>query len=487
MLRPMVTAAVIPDTQAKETTVDELAGILSTLKSAQRKAGPPSYDERIARLEKLEKAILAHRDEFVKAIAEDFGSRSAHETLIAEIFMSVAATKHCREHLHEWMESEPRPVSWLFAPAHAEVMYQPLGVVGIIAPWNYPVNLAFGPLAGVLAAGNRAIIKPSELTPKTGAVIARLVEKTFSPDEVRVVLGGPALGAAFSKLPFDHLVFTGSTTVGKIVMREAAANLVPVTLELGGKSPAIIADDFPIDVAATRIMHGKLFNAGQTCIAPDYVLVPKKELSRFVEECQAAVAKMYPTLKDNKDYTSVINARHYDRLKGLLDEAKDKGAKLVEMNPAKEELSAESRKLAPTIVLDAKDDMALLKDEIFGPILPVIPYDKLEDAIDYVNDRPRPLALYVFSHEDDVVTKINERTVAGGVSVNETLMHFGQDDLPFGGVGDGGMGHYHGRDGFETFSKKKPVFHQARINGTGLLRPPFGKAIDLAMRFLLGK
>ena len=485
----MVTAAVIPDTQEKDSKdegEEDLPAILARLKAAQRKAGTPSYDARIARLEKLEKAILAYRDDFVKAIREDFGNRSAHETLIAEIFMSVAGIKHCRDHLHEWMEAEPRPVSWIFAPAHAEIMYQPLGVVGIIAPWNYPVQLAFAPLAGALAAGNRAMIKPSEFTPKTGELIAKLIEKTFSPDEVHVVLGGPSVGEAFSKLPFDHLVFTGSTAVGKIVMRAAAENLVPVTLELGGKSPAIVADDFPIDVAATRIMAGKCFNAGQTCIAPDYVLVPKKELSHFVEECKAAVAKMYPTLKDNADYSSLVNARHHARLTGHLEAAKESGAKLIEINPAKEDLS-DTRKMAPTIMLDGKDDLALMKDEIFGPILPVVPYEKLEDAIDYVNDRPRPLALYVFSFEDDVVAKVNDRTIAGGVSVNETLMHFGQDDLPFGGVGPSGMGHYHGREGFETFSKKKPIFYQARLNGGGLLRPPFGKAINMAMRFLLGK
>ena len=459
----MVTAAVIPENAAKDSKdegEEELSAILSRLKGAQRKAGTPSYDERIARLEKLEKAILSYRDEFVKAVREDFGNRSAHETLLVEIYMSVAGIKHCRDHLHEWMETEARPVSWVFAPAHAEVMYQPVGVVGIIAPWNYPVNLAFGPLACALAAGNRAMIKPSEFTPKTGELIAKLVEKTFSPDEVHVVLGGPAVGEAFSKLPFDHLIFTGSTTVGKIVMRAAAENLVPVTLELGGKSPAIVADDFPIDVAATRIMAGKLFNSGQTCIAPDYVLVPKKELSHFVEECKAAVAKSYPTLKNNPDYTSLVNPRHHARLTGHLEAAKESGAKLIELNPAKEDLS-ETRKMVPTIVLDAKDDLALMKDEIFGPVLPVIPYEKLEDAIDYVNDRPRPLALYIFSFEDDVVAKVNDRTIAGGVAVNETLMHFGQDDLPFGGVGPSGMGHYHGREGFETFSKKKPIFRRA--------------------------
>ncbi len=484
----MVTAAAVTEqAEPEHTRAEDLEGILARMKAAQRKGGAPSYEKRIERLEKLERAVLEHKEDFVKAISEDFGNRSKHETLSAEIFMTVAAVKHCIAHLHEWMETEPRPVSWLFAPAHAELIPQPLGVVGIISPWNYPMQLALSPLAGALAAGNRAMIKPSELTPKTAEVMAKLVNKTFGDDEVVVVTGGADVGAAFSSLPFDHLLFTGSTRVGKAVMRAAAENLVPVTLELGGKSPAIVAEDFPMDVAATRIMHGKIFNAGQTCIAPDYVLVPKKQVDRFVEECRTALAKMLPTLEKNPDYTSIVNTRHYDRLKHYVEEAKEKGAKVVELNPAKEELSAESRKMAPTLVIDPGDDLSVMEDEIFGPVLPVKGYASLEEALDYVNDHPRPLALYVFSHDDGAVDRVLESTTAGGVSVNECLLHFAQDDLPFGGVGPSGMGAYHGREGFDTFTKKKPVFYQARLNSAGLLRPPYGKAIDFAMRFLVGK
>ncbi len=471
----------------EETSPAELGAILARMKDAQLKAGTPSYEKRVERLDKLLKGLLAHKEDFAKAISEDFGNRSAHETYVAEIFVTVNSIKHCRAHLHEWMEVEPRPVSWLFAPARAEVVPQPLGVVGIISPWNYPMQLALSPLAIALAAGNRAMIKPSELTPRTAEMMAKLVKEQFAEDEVTVVTGDGTLGAAFSALPFDHILFTGSTRVGKIVMKAAAENLVPVTLELGGKSPAIVAEDFPIDVAATRIMHGNCFNAGQTCIAPDYALVPRAHLDRFVDECKAAVARMFPTLKSNPDYTSIVSLHHYRRLEAYLLEAQKKDAKVIEVNPAKEELGHEERKLAPHLVIDPPKDLALMQEEIFGPILPIIPYDKLEDAIAFVNERPRPLALYMFSYDDDATAKVIDRTIAGGVSVNETLMHFAQDDLPFGGVGPSGMGHYHGREGFETFSKKKPIFYQARVNGAGLLRPPYGKTLDLALRFLVGK
>jgi coniferyl-aldehyde dehydrogenase len=461
--------------------------ILTRMKEAQRKAGTPSYEKRTERLDKLLKGLLVHKDDFVKAISEDFGNRSKHETLLAEVFTTIQAIKHCRAHLHEWMEVEPRPVSWLNAPARAEVVPQPLGVIGIISPWNYPMQLALSPLAGALAAGNRAMIKPSELTPATGDMLAKMIKETFAEDEVTVITGDAKVGAEFSALPFDHLLFTGSTRVGKIVMKAAAENLVPVTLELGGKSPTIINEDFPIDAAATRVMYGKCFNAGQTCIAPDYVLVPRGQLDRFVEESKAAVAKMFPTLKSNPDYTSVVNAQHYKRLAGYLEEAKKSDAKVIEINPAKEDLPADEHKLAPTLVIDPPKDLALMNEEIFGPILPVIPYDKLDDAIAYVNDRPRPLALYFFGYDDDAIASVVDRTVAGGMSVNETLMHFAQDDLPFGGVGPSGIGHYHAREGFDTFTKKKPIFYQARVNSAGLIRPPYGKTIDLALRFLVGK
>ena len=477
-----------PETQShKDHEPADLGDILTRMKEAQRKSGAPSYEKRVERLDKLLKGLLVHKEDFVKAVSADFGNRSKHETLLAEVFTSIQAVKHARAHLHEWMEVEPRPVSWLTASAHAEVVPQPLGVVGIISPWNYPVNLALGPLAGALAAGNRVMIKPSELTPKTGEMLAKLVKECFADDEVVVVTGGPDVGAAFSALPFDHLLFTGSTRVGKIVMRAAAENLTPVTLELGGKSPTIIAEDFPIDVAALRVMYGKCFNAGQTCIAPDYVLAPRKLVDRFVEESKAAVARMFPTLRSNPDYTSIVNAQHYKRLEGYLEEVKKSDAKVIEINPAKEEMPADNHKIAPTIVLDAPKDAAVLNEEIFGPILPVIPYDKHEDAIEYVNARPRPLALYFFGYDEDAISTVVNNTTAGGMSVNETLMHFAQDDLPFGGVGPSGIGHYHAKEGFDTFSKKKPIFYQSRVNGGALIRPPYGKTLDLALRFLVGK
>jgi acyl-CoA reductase-like NAD-dependent aldehyde dehydrogenase len=302
---------------------------------------------------------------------------------------------------------------------------------------------------------------------------------------VSVVTGGPEVGEAFSRLPFDHLVFTGSTRVGKIVMRNASENLVPVTLELGGKSPVVVAADFNPRVGAERIMAGKLFNAGQTCVAPDYAFVPTATREAFVEACKAAVAKLYPTLAANPDYTSIVNDRHRARLQSYLDDARARGARVVELNPAGESLDG-TRKLAPVLVLDPTDEMLVMQEEIFGPILPVRTYEKLDEAIEYINDRPRPLALYYFSHDSASTDRVLSQTVSGGVSLNETMLHVAQDDLPFGGVGPSGMGHYHAREGFESFTKKKAVFRQARLNTTGLLRPPYGKTVDRLLKLLIG-
>ncbi|MBX3192183.1 MAG: coniferyl aldehyde dehydrogenase [Labilithrix sp.] len=465
----------------------ELHATLAKLKAAQRKQGAPDYDTRIEHLDKLEQMLVSKKHEIAKAIGMDFGVRSPHESLIAEVMVTVNAVKHARAHLHEWMETEPREVSWMFLPGRAEVVMQPVGVVGIISPWNYPVNLALGPLVSALAAGNRAFIKPSDLVPDTGELLKKLIAETFASDHVTVVTGGVDVAEAFSQLPFDHLVFTGSTRLGKVVMRAAAENLVPVTLELGGKSPAIVGESFSIAQAAQKIMMGKCFNAGQTCIAPDYVMVPKGRADAFVEECRAAFAAMYPRMLGNPDYTAIINDRHYDRLQATLKDARDRGAKIVELNPAKEDLDPNARKMAPQLVLHAKDDSILMQDEIFGPILPIRTYETLDDAIAYVNDHPRPLALYFFDHDQRRIDKILRETISGGVAINETLIHFAQDDLPFGGVGASGMGHYHAREGFEAFTKKKPVFYQSRINGTKLLRPPYGKNIDFALKMLLGK
>jgi acyl-CoA reductase-like NAD-dependent aldehyde dehydrogenase len=460
---------------------------LKRMQAAQRANRPPTYEARMATLERLEQTLLRRKDAICDAIAKDYGTRSRHESLVAEVFVTIGCLKHARANLRDWMEPQAREVGWAFLPASAEVVYQPLGVVGIISPWNYPVQLALAPLVGVLSAGNRAMLKPSELTPATGEALRDLCAEAFDADQVTVVTGGPDIGEAFAKLPFDHLVFTGSTRVGRAVMRAASENLTPVTLELGGKSPTIVGDDFSTDVAATRIMMGKCFNAGQTCVAPDYVLVPEDRRDQFVEAAKAAVARMYPTIASNTDYTAVINEKHYARLRGYLDDAKSKGAKIVECNPSGEELDPAQHKLAPTIVLDATDDMAVMQDEIFGPILPVKTYKNLAEAIDYVNDHPRPLALYYFGYDREKIERVLAETVSGGVSVNETMLHVAQDDLPFGGVGPSGMGHYHAFEGFETFSKKKPIFRQSRINATSLMRPPFGKAINTFLRVVLGK
>jgi len=464
---------------------EALADVLRRMKEAQRKSGAPTYEERIASLEKLEHALLSRKNAIADAVSRDFGNRSRHESMVSEIFIVLGAIKHAKAHLREWMEPEERETSFVFLPARVELRPQPLGVVGIISPWNYPVQLALSPLVGVLAAGNRAIIKPSELVPETAALLRDLVAETFPPDQVTVITGGPDVGEAFSRLPFDHLVFTGSTRVGKIVMRAAAENLVPVTLELGGKSPTIVARDFSMKTAAERIAAGKLFNAGQTCIAPDYVMVPAGTRDAFVEAYKAAVAKMYPSLEKNPDYTSIVNDKHRSRVEGYVQDAKTRGARVVEINPAAEGLDG-TRKMAPALVLDPTDEMMVMQEEIFGPVLPVITYQSLDEAIAYVNDRPRPLALYLFSNDRNTIDRVLTGTVSGGVTVNETMLHVTQDDLPFGGIGPSGMGAYHAKEGFDSFTKKKPVFRQARLNTTGLLRPPYGKTVDRLLKFLLG-
>jgi coniferyl-aldehyde dehydrogenase len=467
------------------TNVAELAALLGKLKAAARKAGPPDYDTRIEHLDKLERTLLARKHDIAKAIAADFGTRSTHESLVAEVMITVNEIKHTRAHLHEWMETEPREVSWMFLPGRAEIIMQPVGVVGIISPWNYPVQLALCPLVAALSAGNRAILKPSELVPETAELLRKIITETFAPDHVAVVTGGADVGEAFSRLAFDHLVFTGSTRVGKMVMKAASDNLVPVTLELGGKSPAIVGEGYSIAQAAQKIMFGKLFNCGQTCIAPDYAMLPKGRVDAFVEECKAAFKKMYPSLATNGDYTTIVNDKQYQRLQGYIKDARDRGAKCVELSS--EELDEKTRKMAPVIVLHAKDDALVMQEEIFGPILPVRTYENIDEAIGYVNDHPRPLALYYFDNDTKRVDKMLRDTISGGVCVNDVMLHVAQSDLPFGGTGASGIGHYHGREGFDTFTKKKPVFYQSRLAGTSLLRPPYKERIDFVLKMLLGK
>jgi coniferyl-aldehyde dehydrogenase len=464
----------------------DLRRTLDALRAAQMANSAPSADERVERLDRLASAVKRNKDAIVEAVTRDFGNRSSYETRIAEVLMLLDGIKYARKHLRDWMRPQKRHVSMTYAPARAAVLLQPVGVVGVIAPWNYPVLLALAPAAAAIAAGNRVMIKPSEHTPATSELIAKICDAALGSDVVAVVTGGADVGEAFSKLPFDHLVFTGSTHVGRMVMRAAAENLVPVTLELGGKSPTIVHEDYPVDKAAARIAWGKWVNAGQTCIAPDYLLVPESRVEAYIEALAVSVRRSYPTLADNPDYTSIINDRHYQRLGALVDDAVARGARKVDINPAGEALDPAKRKLAPTLLTGVTDDMKVMQEEIFGPVLPIVSYRSLDDAIGYVARHPRPLALYYFDHDQRRVAHVLERTLSGGAAINETVLHFGIDDMPFGGVGPSGMGAYHGREGFETFSHKRGVLYQAKWNATGLLAPPYGERLDRMLKILGG-
>jgi coniferyl-aldehyde dehydrogenase len=457
----------------------DLNAQLARLRAAQQRR-TPDYAQRIDDLKRLRAAFRARLDEFAAAMSADFGRRSRHESLLSDGMTVLNEIDHVCRHLRGWMRPKRASADWLFLPARTEVRYQPLGVVGVIAPWNYPVNLALNPLAVAIAAGNHVMLKPSEHTPRTSELLKQLLCDVFPEDRVATVLGGPDVAAAFAALPFDHLFFTGSTSVGRKVMAAAAQHLTPVTLELGGKSPAIIAPDYPLATAVGRIAAGKFLNAGQTCIAPDYVLMPQTMIAPFVAEMQKYVSRRYADLAANPDYTSIVNAAQYARLKSYLDQAHAAGAKIVELADG----DAGKRILPPTLVLDARDDLALMQDEIFGPILPLVAVDSVDAAIDYVNARPRPLALYHFDNDRARTERVLERTIAGGVTVNDTVLHFAQNELPFGGVGPSGMGHYHGREGFLAFSKQKPVLFQARFSGMALARPPYRRLADLLVKFL---
>jgi len=461
-----------------------LSRILSRQRAAFDRDGAPTLAQRKADLRKLKIAVLARRKEIEVALNADFGNRSAYETRIMELVPIVQTINYLRRNLKAWMRPERRRVAMHFTGSRAYVVRQPLGVVGIMSPWNYPLSLALIPIATALAAGNRVMLKPSELAPATAALLKRLLEDLYGDDRVAVVIGGADVGATFASLPFDHLAFTGSTTVGKLVMKKAAENLVPVTLELGGKSPALLGPDGDIETAAMRIAYGKLANAGQTCIAPDYVLVPDEHAETFLNAYGASVAKLYPNGISSDTYTSVISTRHLDRLRDLVSDAKKKGARVIDI-AAVGAARNDSRKFAPVAILGATNDMAIMREEIFGPVLPVVTYRDIDSAIAFINDRPRPLALYYFGGDGETRRTVLTRTTSGNVTVNDTLMHYVQNTLPFGGIGSSGMGAYHGPEGFRTFSHAKGIFEQSRWNLGGLLRPPFNRLTDMAIRYLL--
>ncbi|MGC7838061.1 coniferyl aldehyde dehydrogenase [Pseudomonas wayambapalatensis] len=453
--------------------------VLEQLFAEQRQAfagNPmPPAAQRIQWLKSLREALVANQQALIEAVDADFGGRSADETLLAELLPSVQGLRHAERHVRRWMKPAPRRVGLAFQPASARVLAQPLGVVGIIVPWNYPLFLAIGPLTGALAAGNRVMLKLSEATPRTGHALKQLLEQVFPGDLVSVVLGEVEVGQAFARLPFDHLLFTGATSIGRQVMLAAAHNLTPVTLELGGKSPAIVSHDVPLASAAERIAFGKTLNAGQTCVAPDYVLVPRQRLDDFAQAYRRAVQRLFPRIADNPDYSAIINPRQLERLERLLAEARDKGAQVLDLYPDE---PRQGRRLPPHLLLDVNDDMQVMQDEIFGPLLPLVAYDALDEALAYINQRPRPLALYYFGYDRSQQAQVLQHTHSGGVCLNDTLLHVAQDDLPFGGIGPSGMGHYHGREGFQTFSKAKAVLAKQRINAARLIYPPYGKALQ---------
>ncbi len=432
-------------------------------------------------------AILANRREFSEAVSADFGHRSHYETEIMEVVVTIQAIDYLLRNTKRFMKPERRHVAITYKLGRAHIEYQPKGVVGVMAPWNYPIMLAMIPLATALAAGNRVMLKPSELTPRTSAIIRETLAKAFPAEEVAVVLGGPEVGAAFSGLAFDHMLFTGSTKVGHLVMKAASANLVPLTLELGGKSPAIIARGEVTPRNVKSIVFGKLSNAGQTCIAPDYMMLHGDDLQAFVTLYASTVSNAYPDGPTSKDYSSIISDGHYNRLQGLLEDARQNGARIVQVGQKPDTAANRARTIAPTLVIGAPDESAIMQEEIFGPLLPLRTYTSIDEVITFVNARPRPLALYYFGPGGEDRDALLARTTSGNVGINNTLLHIAQDDLPFGGIGPSGMGSYHGIEGFRSMSHAKGVFVQGRWNFANLLRAPFGKLTDIAVRAVLGR
>ncbi|TFF76937.1 coniferyl aldehyde dehydrogenase [Aeromonas taiwanensis] len=431
----------------------------------------PSLTERRTRLTQLKGALLAHKQALCDALALDYGQRSGYDSLIADILPCVMQINYSLKRLKGWMRPERRHPGLLLAPARVEVHYQPLGVVGIMVPWNFPVMLSLGPLIGAIGAGNRAMIKLSEFTPRTNAVLRTLLGEVFADDEVMVIEGDAELAAAFSALPFDHLVFTGSTAVGRRVMAAAAPHLTPLTLELGGKSPCLIAPDMPMALAVERMIFGKSLNAGQICVAPDYVLLPRGQEQAFVEAYRSHFTRLYPKGLASPDYGSVVNAQQYARLTAWLDEARQAGAQVHPCtSPARDD---SAHRLAPHLLTEVPDHCQVMQQEIFGPLLPIVPYDSLDEAIAYVAARPRPLALYLMSLDEPLQRRLIRETHAGGMAINESLFQAAADDAPFGGIGPSGMGHYHGREGFLTFSKAKTVLRRGRFSPGGLIHPPY--------------
>lgn len=464
-----------------------LTDILAAQRSAALADLPVSAATRKDRLRRAATMIRDHADRFCAAMSEDFGHRSPYQSTISDIAGSIAPMAYALKHVDRWMRREKRALELplVLMGARAWIEYQPKGVVGVIAPWNFPVSLVMGPVAGAFAAGNRVMVKTSEFTPATAALFEDLAPRYFAQDELAFVSGDADVGRAFAALPFDHLLFTGATGIGRHILHAAADNLTPVTLELGGKSPAIIGKGTGLARATERIAIGKMLNAGQICLAPDYVLVPEAQEQAVVDGLTKAVGTLYPTLVDNPDYTAIINDRHHQRLTDWIEDARAKGARVEVVNPANESFAtANGRKMPLHLIRDATDDMIVMQEEIFGPILPIVRYDRIDTAIDRINRGARPLGLYHFGSDADERRQVLDRTVSGGVTLDDVVYHVVMEDLPFGGIGPSGMGSYHGIHGFRTFSHAKSVFRQARFDVAkiGGIKPPYGKSMSALLK-----
>ncbi len=451
---------------------EQLSMLLEQQRAAYRLERMPSLAVRKDRLRRIIAMTDSHALALADAMSQDFGHRSKHESLSADVLSVKGSAQHAIGNLQRWMRV--RRTSGWFLPGGNRLMPQPLGVAGVVSPWNYPYLLAMAPAVGALAAGNRVMIKPSELTPATSELIRRMVAETFSPDEMSVVTGDADVARAFVELPFDHLFFTGSTGVGRSVAQAAAKNLTPVTLELGGKSPVLVDRSADLALTARRLAFAKLLNAGQTCVAPDYLLVPQEFVEPLAQGILANMRRMYPTVGDNPDFSSVVNAQHLARLQALIDDAQRAGARVLRSHDE----TSTGRKLAPTLLLDVRSDMAVMREEVFGPVLPIVSYHRAQDAIDFINSAERPLAMYWFGRDKAAQSHALAQTVAGGVTINDCIWHLGQEDLPFGGVGASGSGVYHGQWGFDTFSQLKPIFTQSRFPAVRFFYPPYGRVAD---------
>src|SRR6056300_44831 len=467
-----------------ENTITEMQRVLESQKNHFIKEGSPSIELRVDRLNRLKSLIMDNRYDLVDALNEDYGNRSKNTSIMTDAYSIIPDINNAIKNIKQWTRPKKRSSNFPFGlfGAKSYVRHEPLGTVGMISPWNFPVTLTFKPLAAIFAAGNQVMHKPSELTPLTASLIKELCDKSYDENEFATFLGGPAVGEAFTKLHFDHLLYTGSGNIGKHVMQSASQNLVPVTLELGGKSPVVIGKSADMKVSAKRIMFGKTLNAGQICLAPDYVIVHKDKKEEFISEVENAINEYYPSIKDNDDYTSIINQRHFDRINSLLEDAKEKGANINEINPSNEDFSQQQfYKIPPTIVTNTSDDMKIMQEEIFGPVLPVLEYDDLDEALSTINSKDRPLGLYYFGTDKSEESQIMNKTSSGGVTINNVVGHIQQKDLPFGGVGPSGMGRYQSFDGFKNFSNPRAFYKDVGFKFDKLfdgIRPPYTKSIE---------